>query len=266
MTESRVLRMLRQDQVVRTAGVSRVMDPWLTEIIGFLGFDQVWMDLEHRSFSEDVIAPISLACRATNIDLMVRIRKSGYDTPMRALEFGANGLMIPHCKSADEARQWVEWCRFPPLGKRGLDGAGSDARYALDPVLPYLEHANKETFLVLQIEDREAVDCADEIAAVEGVDVLFVGPGDLSLSYGVPMQFRHPDMLKARDKVANAVAKAGKWWGTTTANAEAAQEAVDHGCRMITCGGDHGALLQGLRKSLEEFSGVAVKAAIQEGH
>ena len=260
MVKSRVLQKLREGQIVRTAGVSRVMEPWLTEVIGFLGFDQIWMDLEHRTFGEDVIAPLSLACRATGIDLMARIRKTGYDSPMRALEFGANGIMVPHVKSAAEAREWVSWCRFPPLGKRGLDGAGADSRYALDPVLPYLEHANKETFLVLQIEDREAVDCAEEIAAVEGVDLLFIGPGDLSLSYGVPLQFQHPDLLRARDIVANATAKHGIWWGTTTANAELAQDAVDHGCRMITCGGDHGALLQGLRQSLQEFSSVTVRA------
>ena len=80
------------------------------------------------------------------------------------------------------------------------------------------------------------------------------------------MQFRHADLLRARDRVANAVEKAGKWWGTTTGNAEAAQEAVDHGCRMITCGGDHGALLQGFRKSFEEFSSVTVRQAVQEAH
>jgi 4-hydroxy-2-oxoheptanedioate aldolase len=259
MIKSRVLSKLRKGEVVKTVGISRVMDPWVTEIAGHLGYDQVWLDLEHRTFGEDVMIPISLACRLTGMDLMVRVRKSGYDSPMRALEFGANGIMVPHCRSAAEARQWVDWCRFPPLGKRGLDGAGVDAHYGLDSTLEHLRHANEETFLVLQIEDREAVDCADEIAAVEGVDVLFIGPGDLTVSYGVPMQFRHPDMLRARDRVASAVAKAGKWWGTTTGNAEAAQEVIDQGCRMITCGGDHGALLQGLQQSYQAFAHVSPK-------
>lgn len=259
MVNSRVLKKLRNGEIVKTAGVSRVMDPWLTEVVGYLGFDLIWLDLEHRTFGEEVITPISLACRATGMDLMVRVRKTGYDSPMRALEFGANGIMVPHCRSAAEARQWVDWCRFPPLGKRGLDGAGVDARYGLDPTLEHLRHANAETFLVLQIEDREAVECAGEMAAVEGVDMLFIGPGDLSLSYGVPMQFQHPDLLRARDAVASAVSKAGKWWGTTTANPAAAQEAIDHGCRLITAGGDHGALLSGFRNSFKDFESVTVK-------
>ena len=75
-----------------------------------------------------------------------------------------------------------EMARFPPLGRRGFDGAGSDADYAFADPVEYMEHANRETFLVLQIEDREAVECVDEIAAVEGVDLLFVGLGDLSIS------------------------------------------------------------------------------------
>ena len=261
MTHSRVLQKLRNGEVVKTVGICRVVEPWFTELVGYFGFDQIWLDLEHRAFGEEVIDPLSLACRAAGIDLMVRVRKSGYDSPMRALEFGANGIMVPHCRSVAEARQWVDWCRFPPLGKRGMDGAGSDARYGLDNPLDYLKHANRETFLALQIEDREAVDAADEIAAVEGVDLLFVGPGDLSISYGVPMQMNHPHMLRALDRVSEAVAKAGKWWGTTSGTPEAAQQMVDRGARMITCGVDHNFLLLGLKQASQEFAQVAVTAA-----
>ncbi len=203
--------------------------------------------------------PISLACRATGIDLMVRLRKHGYDSPMRALEFGANGVMVPHCRSAAEARQWVEWVRFPPLGRRGLDGAGADADYALADTCEHLRHANEEVFLTLQIEDKEAVDCVEEIAAVEGVDILFIGPGDLSLSLGVPLQFDHPVLQQAIDRIASAVAGAGKWWGIPTGTPEAAQKALDRGARMITAGGDHMALLNGLQNSFQEFSKVCIR-------
>src|SRR6185312_13940772 len=142
---------------------------------------------------------------------------------MRALEFGANGIMVPHCLSVAEARQWVEWVRFPPLGRRGFDGAGADADYALGDAIEYLAKANDEVFLALQVEDRECVECVDEIAALPGVDLLFVGPGDLSISYGVPFQFDHPLVLKAIDKVAEAAERAGKWWGIPTGSAEHAQ-------------------------------------------
>lgn len=258
MVTSRVLEKLRSGDFVKVVGISRVTDPWLTEVAGRIGYDVVWFDLEHRGFGYDKIDPISLACRATGMDLMVRIRKHGYDSVMRALEFGANGIMVPHCRSAEEARQWVEWTRFPPLGKRGLDGAGADAEWAMVDAVTHVEHANREVFLVLQIEDKEAVERIDEIAAVPGYDILFIGPGDLTLSYGVPMQFNHPLIEAAFDCVAQAAARHGKWWGTTSGTPEAAQKVLDRGGRMITAGGDHGALLNGLKSSFQAFSKIHI--------
>jgi 4-hydroxy-2-oxoheptanedioate aldolase len=259
MTGSRVLRKLRGGDFVRIAGISRVTDPWLCEVVGRLGYDLVWLDLEHRSFGMDKIEPISLACRATGMDLMVRICKTGYHAPMQALEFGANGIMIPHNRSAAEARQWVEWTRFPPLGKRGLDGAGVDADYGLADMRHYLRDVNQEVFLALQIEDREAVECIEEIAAVPGFDLLFVGPGDLSLSYGVPLEFDHPLLIKATERVAKAAREAGKWWGTTSGTPEAAQRALDLGARMITAGVDHLFLVEGFRQSFQDFGGIGIR-------
>jgi 4-hydroxy-2-oxoheptanedioate aldolase len=251
-----VLKILRGGGLVRVAGVSRVTDPWIAEVIGAIGYDVIWLDLEHRDFGIRVVDGLSRACRLAGLDLMVRIEKSGYHSPMQALEFGANGLMIPHIRSAEEARQWVEWCRFPPLGKRGLDGAGADCRYGLDPILPYLEHANRETFLAFQIEDKEAVDQIDSIAAVPGYDMLFIGPGDLSLSYDVPMQLDHPLLQEAMVKVNSACKRHGKWWGTTSGSAAAAQHVVDLGAQMFSAGGDHGALVNGFREYFESFRKV----------
>lgn len=229
MTKSRVLQKLKAGEFVRVMGVCQVIEPWFSELVGRLGFDVIWFDMEHRPFGYEAIGPISVACRGTGIDLMVRVLKTGYSSPMRVLEFGANGLIVPHCRSAEEARQWVDWSRFYPLGKRGFDGAGVDADYMLADPLAHMKHANEETFLVLQIEDREAVDCVEEIAAVPGVDVLFVGPADLTISYGVPMQFGHPDVQRAIDRVAAATAKAGKRWGISTGTPKAAQAALDRG-------------------------------------
>ncbi|MBM3724825.1 MAG: aldolase [Acidobacteria bacterium] len=257
MTPSRTLRIWREGGFVRVAAVGRVVEPWFTEVLGRLGFDVIWLDLEHRPWGYDVIDPISLACRATGVDLMARIRKSGYDSPMRALEFGANGLMVPHCRGPEEARQWVDWIKFPPIGRRGLDGVGADADFGLASTAEHLEFANRETFIALQIEDREAVDRIDEIAAVPGFDMLFIGPGDLSLSLGVPLQFDHPVMEDARRRIADAAARHGKYWGTTSGTPEAAQRAIDQGARMVTCGSDHGFLMGGARNAWAGFKEVS---------
>jgi 4-hydroxy-2-oxoheptanedioate aldolase len=258
MTNSRALQKLHSGGFVRIINVSRVSDPWLVELAGWTGFDVIWLDMEHRNFDYGMIDPMSLACRATSIDLMVRVLKTGYSAPMRALEFGANGLMIPHVRSVAEAREWVEWTRFPPLGKRGFDGAGVDASYSLAEPVEYMCHANRETFLLLQIEDKEALDCVEEIAAVEGVDMLFIGTCDLSISLGVPMQTEHTIVRKAIERCARAAENAGKWWGLPTENSRIAQEMLDMGARLITCGSDHGFLVQGVRNAFEEFSSLRI--------
>jgi len=236
-----------------------VTEPWLAELVGELGFDVVWFDMEHRAHGFEVIDRLSLACRATGIDLMVRICKDGYASVMRTLEFGANGIMVPHCCSPEEARQWSEWSRFPPQGKRGFDHAGADAKYGLSDPSEYLAEQNREIFLVVQIEDREAVDCVDAIASVDGVDLLFVGPADLTMSYGVPLQRQHPLIQQAFDKVANAAAKAGKSWGTVTETPEMAQLELDRGARMVTCANDHWLLVRGLQNASREFQNIAIR-------
>jgi 4-hydroxy-2-oxoheptanedioate aldolase len=231
MISSKVLQKLRAGDFVVTAGINRVAEPWLAEVVGRIGFDVIWFDMEHRAFQYDQLNALSLACRATGIDLMVRVRKTGYTSPMQALEFGANGILVPHVMSVEEARQWVEWVRFPPLGRRGFDGAGADAEYALSDPKEYLATANDHVFLALQVEDRECVECVEEIAALPGVDLLFVGPGDLSISYGVPFQFDHPLVQGAIDRVANAAAKAGN---------------------------DHLLLLRGFQKAYADFQNLKV--------
>ena len=259
MVTSRVLQKLRAGGFVRVVGVNRVTAPWLAEVIGKIGFDLIWLDLEHRTHGYDVIDPISLACRATGIDLMVRVPKAEYGSPMRALECGAQGIMVPHCRSGEEARQWVRWCRYPPVGERGFDSVGADAEFGLSGPAQYLQRSNQETFLVLQIEDRVAVEHVEEIAAVEGIDVLFVGPADLSMSLGVPFQFEHPAMQSAIDRVAQAAAKTGIWWGTVTSSPAFAQQALDRGARMVTCANDHFLLLDGLREAYQQFSGISIR-------
>jgi 4-hydroxy-2-oxoheptanedioate aldolase len=263
VTNSRLRKVLAEGGFVRVVGMNRVTEPWFAELAGKLGFDVVWFDMEHRAHSYEVIDRVSVACRASGVDLMVRIRNTGYTSAMRALEFGANGIMVPHCRTAADARQSVAWTKFPPLGTRGFDGAGADADYGLAKPLEYIAHANRETFLMVQIEDREAVEYVEQIAAVEGVDGLFLGPADLSISYGVPLQQEHSDVQRALDRVANATAKAGKWWGTVTRTPEAAQREVDRGARMVTCADDHFLLVHGLQNAGKNFAGVNIHGKSQ---
>lgn len=254
MRTNNILARLRAGGATLVASPSSYDSPKIVELLGLLGFDGVWIDMEHMDYGYEQVFNMGLACRATQIEAMVRIRPGEYWSYSRALEAGATGLMVPHCRSGAEAAAIVRWSRFHPQGQRGMDGVEPAADYGLAPMADYMAHANRETFLAVQIEDREAVDDVDAIAATPGVDILFVGPGDLSQSYGIPLQMQHDLMLRALDRVAEAAARHGKWWGLPVGSAEIAARYYEQGARFFACGAAVIILQQGFRRIREEFA------------
>jgi 2-keto-3-deoxy-L-rhamnonate aldolase RhmA len=254
MRTNRILARLREGGATLVASPSSYDSPKIVEMLGLLDFDGVWIDMEHMDYGYEHVFNMGLACRATQMEAMVRIRRGAYWSYSRALEAGATGLMVPHCRSAADAAEMVRWTRFHPQGLRGMDGVEPLADYGLTPMAEYMAHANNETFLAVQIEDREAVDDIDAIAATPGVDILFVGPGDLSQSYGIPLQTQHPLMLNAIAQVAQAAARHGKWWGLPVGSAEIAAHYHAQGARFFACGAAIIILQQGFRRIREEFA------------
>ena len=218
MRDSRILGKLRSGKTAFTVGVSYGFNTKGVEFAGRLGYDGVWIDMEHRNFTDAQMDTLVLASRAADLDAMVRIRKGSYTNYFRPMEAGAAAIMAPHIKTRAEAELAVYNTRYPPVGRRGFDNAGPDGDFCFAPPLEYLEHANRETLLIAQIEDPEAIDHLDEIIGVEGMDMLFIGPGDLSIAMGIPFEFDHPDLLAVYDRVAEAAERAGKWWRTVAIN------------------------------------------------
>jgi 2-keto-3-deoxy-L-rhamnonate aldolase RhmA len=254
MRKNRVLEKLRADEVVSVTNVGAVPMPWLVELVGNIGFDCIWFDMEHRCFSLPDLLSMTVACRATGMETMVRIVKDGYPSVMKPLECGATGIMIPHCKTAEEVKQYLSWAKYPPQGKRGFDNAGPDGEYLLTDLSRYIREANEETFFVAQIEDREAIEHLEEIVALEGVDIIFVGASDLSLSYGVFPDRRHSLIMKVVEKIAALTAESGKWWGMPFGTVEQGMELVAKGARFLSHGSDIRILGKGFREVKEIFS------------
>lgn len=253
MRNSKLLKKLRAGKTALSFSVSCGFNPKAVEFAGRHGYDAVWIDMEHRNFTDAEMEMLILASRMADIDALVRIRKGSYTNFFRPLEAGAAALMVPHIKNREEALQVVYNTRYPPIGRRGFDNAGSDGDFAMAPILEYLEHANRETLIVAQIEDPEAIDRLDEIIGVKGIDVLFIGPGDLSIAMGIPFQFDHPRMREVYEKVAVAAEKAGKWWGTVALSPEQVKRDCDRGGRLFNLGSDHGLLLNGMKQKLDEY-------------
>ncbi len=211
-------------------------DPSIYEMTSLMGFDFIWMDLEHHAYGVETANNLMRAARVGTSDIMARPAKGEFMRMGRLLEAGAHGILYPRCDNADEAREVVRWSKFGPQGTRGFDSANPDNPYCLMDSVKYIEAANAETWTVIQIEDPRALEHADEIAAVDGVDVLMLGPADFSILAGVPLQFRHPKIEEALNVIKRAADRHGKSWGTTADSMQRIQELVDRGARW-TCGG-----------------------------
>ena len=248
MRNSKIKAKLRQNQPVLLTTL-HLADPALFELTSLLGFDGIWLDLEHRSCSVQQAGEFARAARVGSSDIMMRPAKGEFMRMGRLLELGAQGIMYPRCDNADEARQVVRWSKFAPQGERGIDSGNADNPYCLMPLVDYLRAANDETFVVIQIEDPRALAHADEIAAVEGVDILFLGPGDFSVLAGVPGQMDHPKIKDAMQRIASAAKKAGKHWGMPIFSTEHAQQVIEMGGRFLC----HGCDLLMVKTGLEEM-------------
>ena len=213
-------------------------DQSVYEMTSLMGFDGIWLDLEHHSTSLETAAGLMRAARVGSSDIIARCARWESMRMGRILEAGAQGIMYPRCETPEEAAEVVRWSKFAPQGQRGIDGANPDNPYCSMPMPRYFELANENTLLVIQLESPVAIENAAAIAAVPGVDVLMIGPGDLSLLSGIPCQFDHQIIYEAYRKVAAAAKGAGKYWGTTSPSPEHSQMLMDLGAQFICHGVD----------------------------
>jgi 4-hydroxy-2-oxoheptanedioate aldolase len=234
-------------------------DPSVFELTSLMGFDGIWMDLEHHTYSMETATAMMRAARVGRSDIVARAAKGEFMRLSRLLEAGAQGIMYPRCDDAAEAREVVEWSKFAPMGKRGFDGGNPDMPYTCGSVTEYIEHANEQTFIIMQLEEEASLRNAEEIAAVPGVDVLFFGPGDFSVLSGIPGQMDHPKILDAVKRTAKAAESTGKHWGTPALSLDHAKRLLDMGATFICYMADIVLVKQGLELIQEQFEPLGFK-------
>jgi 2-keto-3-deoxy-L-rhamnonate aldolase RhmA len=179
-----------------------------TEIFGDLGYDFIVIDEEHAPVNRESIDTMLLAARASNIAGIVRVASATADALLSVLDCGAVGALVPHVSSAAKAREVVAACRFRG-GKRGYSGSVRAARYGGTPMWTNIDAADKATTVIAMIEDPEALDVIDDIVAVEGLDGVFIGRGDLTAAFGAPKNDA-PVVQDAVERITAAARKAGK--------------------------------------------------------
>lgn len=253
---------LAANELVRLYVTGNFASPRTVDFICRTGsFDAIWFDLEHFDIPVQELAMMNLVARAHPVTTIARLKASDYQTVLRVLETGVGGLMCSMVGSAEEARQIVRWAKFnnpaphpgETTGARGWNGGNIDAAYGMIPAADYAGHQNRETLIVCQIENEEAVLASPEIAAVPGVDGLFFGPGDYSASIGLLGQIRHERVRSAMQRVAAAARQAGKWWGTVAVGQDMCADVMALGARLICPGGDLKVMHLGVRELSKTF-------------
>jgi 4-hydroxy-2-oxoheptanedioate aldolase len=223
-------------------------NPLTSEIVAKAGFDWVLIDLEHGAGDEREVVHQLQAIEHTAAAAVVRVESNARQRVHRILDLGAHGVMFPRLETAEEARAAVAAMRYPPDGARGVAFANRACSYG-SGFREYLAAANSSIAGVLQIESETAVANAGEIAAVDGVDVLFVGPSDLSHSMGILGDFGNPRFVAAIDAVGEAAHKHGKAAGILLPKPDDCAWYLERGYRFLASGND-GVLLNNAARNL----------------
>ena len=240
MRKSKMLEKFRSGGFARVCGLGHYL-PFYVRYAAHSRYDGIWLDLEHRAMDAREVQALIGLCKYNDIDCMVRPPTLERTKLYRYLEDGAAGFLVPLVSDPQMAYDLVQAVKYPPLGNRGLDGAGFDGDYGIDVWFSgstYTDDANRETFLITQVETLQAVANAEEIASIEGIDGLFIGPADLGLRIANAPAGHNLTMDKAIEIVAAAAQKHNKVWGITAGSVDDIQRFRAMGAQMVPWGGD----------------------------
>ena len=237
MRANRTKQLLRDGKTAFGCFV-RSPDPTLVEVMCHHGWDFLIFDGEHGTLEPRACEDMVRAADLHGVAAVVRVPVNQAHVILRFLDTGALGCQVPWVQTAEDAERVVQAVKYQPRGARGLAGVRAADYGERGSLGDYVRAANEETLVVVQVESASAVGQIDAIAAVEGVDVIFLGPTDLSNSLGLPGELRHPTVVEHLERAAAGVLDAGKVLGVTVPDAESAKAWMERGARYVTTGVD----------------------------
>lgn len=230
----------------------RYAEPSLAEYIALQGWDFLIFDGEHGTLQPKDIEDLSRATELRGVTPIARVTTNQPSLILRTLDAGVHGIHVPWVNTPAEVEAAVQAVKYGPRGIRGLAGVRAADWGMAESIGDYTMRANRETLLVIHIETAEAADAAEEYVEIDGVDVIFMGPTDLSHSLGVPGELKHPKVVEAMERVTKVVNGSPKALGLYVGNAEAAAEWRDKGASYLATGSDT-FLRQGMRNYLDRL-------------
>ncbi|SEN05430.1 HpcH/HpaI aldolase family protein [Lihuaxuella thermophila] len=226
--------------------------PLTVEMIGAAGYDFLIIDLEHTLINPETVQHMIRAAEAFQITPLVRVPEKSPGTILQVLDAGAQGVVIPHVRTREDIEQAVSAAFYTPKGNRSLNG-GRNARFGGLDLRACMETANREVMCIPMIEDREAMENLDEILSVGGIDFVLEGAADLSASYGIPWETRHPLIRQALLTLQERAAAWGVPYGAIPRTKEDLKDWWEKGVRIFVVGDDRGICYRAMRAHLSEY-------------
>ena len=227
-------------------------DPQFAEIAVHLGFDALWIEMEHEAISLDQAGDLCRIASGVGLMTMIRVPNPGREAVLKAAELGPDILDLPMANSPETAAEFVRHSRYAPLGMRGFFGSSRAMRYGVDGnPREQQQKINQELCLLVQVETKEAVGCAVELSSVSGIDGIFLGPGDLSSSLGVTGEMNHPLVREAMLRALAAAKQNGKRVSAACAPGDVAYWA-EQGIDLLFCASNLSCQIAGARAVLTE--------------
>lgn len=223
-----------------------------SEIVGQAGFDIAVIDAEHAPLDATNVLPLMQSLTAYDCMPMVRAPWNDFVQIKRLLDCGAMGVHIPYVRTAAEAEEAVQACKYPPEGTRGIAGSPRACGYGRNR-LQYMQHANDEVFTMVAIETLDGANCVEEMCNIKGLDGIFIGPMDLATNMGYFAQPGHPEVQKKIREIEKIVLEKNMILGSVAANADAAQVMYERGYSYVIFASDTANLAVGLSASVTSF-------------
>ena len=236
--------------------VSEVASPVVSLMAASAGLDFIIVDTEHGRFTSSEVSGIALVARSEGVECIVRVPSLTREAILRPLDAGAVGVMIPMITSVDQAESAVSWAKYPDKGIRGVVSRRPHTRYAVAPLRQMMDAQNEATKVWIQIEVEAALRVVDELARLEGVDALFIGPTDLSVSRGRPGELWTAEAIADYRTIANAARAAGLSLAIQLSNEGDWEHVADLGITHCSFGGDVGALVDGWTRGATVVRGL----------
>jgi 4-hydroxy-2-oxoheptanedioate aldolase len=259
MRENKVKRILNAGGTVVGTMISEIRGPGVMHMLGTAGLDFVYIDMEHSTYSMETVGDMILAAKAT--DLMSFVRVPGYENRCslsHPLDAGAEGLLCPQTESVEQVEYIIRETKYYPMGQRGAALRRGHSAFAPVKFGEYAPHANAETMIIIQIESEAGVQDIEKLMAIDGVDAAFIGPADLSQSYGIPGQAKDPRIIEAIHKVLEGCQKYNKACGIHLYNMDDVKYWTQAGMRLICYNNDIAMLTDTaarFNKEIREVSG-----------